>query len=216
MAVAGIPAPATLNPVGTGDGMTRGRRLTARAGLDRNSLRRRTDKIAAYGALGLLIAFLAGAPVLAVSAGHWAYRASVNEQRDQRSWHEVTAVLLQQAPVGSGNYSMSGSWTLARWRFPAGHNREGMIPVAAGALAGSHVRIWVDAAGRPAGPRLSLPMVASRVAVAVVTTILVVAAVLAGVASFSRWLLDRRRLAGWEAEWNSVGPRWTRQFWAPE
>ncbi len=49
--------------------MNRGRRLAARLGLDRNSPRRRTDKIAAYGALGLLAVFLVGAPVLSVRAG---------------------------------------------------------------------------------------------------------------------------------------------------
>jgi hypothetical protein len=25
-----------------------------------------------------------------------------------------------------------------------------------------------------------------------------------------RWQMDRRRLAGWEADWNFTGPRWTR------
>jgi hypothetical protein len=27
-----------------------------------------------------------------------------------------------------------------------------------------------------------------------------------------RWLLDRRRLANWEAAWAAVGPQWTRRF----
>lgn len=192
--------------------MTRRRRLAARAGLDGNPLRRRTDKIASYGALGLLAVFLAAVPAVSVVAGHWAYRASVTEQRHQRSWREVTAVLLQRAPVETGNYALGGSWTLARWTPPAERTHEGMIPVAAGTPAGHRVRIWVNRSGRLAGPRLIPPMLVSRVGTAVVTAILVVAAVLAGVAACGRWLLDRRRLTGWEADWNSVGPRWTRQF----
>lgn len=48
--------------------MNRGRRLVARLGLDGNSPRRRTDKIAAYGELGPLAMFLVGAPVLTVCA----------------------------------------------------------------------------------------------------------------------------------------------------
>jgi hypothetical protein len=27
-----------------------------------------------------------------------------------------------------------------------------------------------------------------------------------------RWVLDRRRLAGWEAAWAAVGPHWTKRF----
>ncbi len=27
-----------------------------------------------------------------------------------------------------------------------------------------------------------------------------------------RWVLDRRRLADWEAAWADVGPQWTRRF----
>jgi hypothetical protein len=98
--------------------VSRGRRLAARLGLDGNSLRRRTDKIAAYGALVLLALFLAGSPVLAFCAGHWAYQVNTSEQQAQRSSHEVTAVLLQAAPIEPGSYDMSDSPTLARWTPP--------------------------------------------------------------------------------------------------
>ena len=27
-----------------------------------------------------------------------------------------------------------------------------------------------------------------------------------------RWVLDRRRLAAWEADWAAVGPLWTKRF----
>jgi hypothetical protein len=29
-----------------------------------------------------------------------------------------------------------------------------------------------------------------------------------------RWVLDRRRLAGWEADWAAVGPQLTKRFWS--
>jgi hypothetical protein len=65
-----------------------------------------------------------------------------------------------------------------------------------------------------AGPDCrSAPRVAVvRVAAAVVTATLMLAAVLAAVASAGQWLLDRRRLGSWETDWNCVGPQWTRQF----
>ena len=126
------------------------RRLATRLGLDGNSLRRRTDRIAAYGTVALLVVFLVAGPILAIFAGHWAYRWSMNQKQDQRSWREVTAVLLQKAPVDPGSFDASGSWTPARWTPPGEHARDGMIPVAAGTPAGSRIRIWLD---RPAsGP----------------------------------------------------------------
>ena len=47
-------------------------RLVRRLGLDGNSLRRRTDKVAACLAGLLLAIFLIGAPLLSVAAAHWA------------------------------------------------------------------------------------------------------------------------------------------------
>ena len=37
--------------------------------------------------------------------------------------------------------------------------------------------------------------------------------VLWGLAWAGWWLLDRRRLAGWEAAWATVGAPWARRFW---
>jgi len=78
--------------------------------------------------------------------------------------------------------------------------------------AGSRVRILLDGSGRWAGPPLGRQMVVVRVVMAVMGTTLVLAALLATVASVGQWLLDRRRMAGWEADWNCVGPQWTKEF----
>jgi len=188
------------------------RRLAVRLGLDGNSLRRRTDRIAVYGTVGLLVVFLVVAPILAISAGHWAYRWSMNQQQYQRSWREVTAVLLQKAPVDPGSYDASGSWTLARWTPPGGHARDGVIPVPAGTPSGSRVQIWLDGSGRWAGLPLGRQIIVVRVAAAVTGTIIMLATVLAVAASVGQWLLGRRRMAGWEADWNAVGPQWTKEF----
>jgi hypothetical protein len=37
-------------------------------------------------------------------------------------------------------------------------------------------------------------------------------AVLWWLAGVGRWMLDRRRLADWEAAWAAVGPQWTWHF----
>jgi hypothetical protein len=188
------------------------RRLATRLGLDGNSLRRRTDRIAAYGTVGLLVVLLVAGPILAIFAGHWAYRWSMSQRQGQRSWREATAVLLQKAPVDPGSFDASGSWTPARWTPPGEHARDGMIPVAAGTPAGSRIRIWLDRSGHWAGPPLRQQIVVVRVTTAVTGTIILLATVLGAVASVGQWLLDRRRIAGWEADWNCVGPQWTKEF----
>ncbi len=55
-------------------------------------------------------------------------------------------------------------------------------------------------------------MAVVRVAMAVIGTVIMLATVLAVVASVGKWLLDRRRLVGWEADWSCVGPQWTKEF----
>jgi hypothetical protein len=192
--------------------MSRGRWLAARLGLDGNSLRRRADRIAAIATVGLLVAFLVAAPIAAVFAGHWAYRSSVSQQRDQRSWRAVTAVLLQKAPVDPGSFDASGSPAVARWTPPGGHPRKGVISVPAGTPAGSQVRIWLEPSGQWAGAPLGRQTVVVRVVMAVVGTTLLLATGLAAIASAGQWLLDRRRMAGWEADWSTVGPQWTKEF----
>jgi hypothetical protein len=193
--------------------MTRRQRLAARLGLDGNVLRRRTDKIASCGAAGLLAAFLVGAPLLAAASGRWADRMVAAEQRAERGWHQVTAVLLDKPPA-SGD-GLVGP-VRARWTAPAGHHRVGVISVLLGTPAGTHIPIWVDAAGRSTWPPLRAPATKLLVGGAIAAAPVVLAVALLGVAFLGRRLLDWRRLAAWETAWTSVGPRWTRQFWARE
>src|SRR5215467_3226346 len=137
--------------------MRRTERVVRRLGLDNNPLRRRTDRIAACLGAGLLIAFLAGAPLLTMAAIHWARKASIAEQRAQHNWSRVDAVLLRSAPASaplpSGLYG--GTWLPARWTAPDGRSRTGEIDVTTGIAKGQTLPIWVDQAGLPTGPPLT-------------------------------------------------------------
>jgi hypothetical protein len=157
--------------------------LARKLGLDGNPLRRRTDKIAAGAA----------------------------DQRAERSWHQVPAVLLQ-APPAPARELVGYSRVQARWTAPDGRARTGQILVSTGLAAGQTVPLWVDVAGSPTGPPPT-----HRAAVASEATAAVVAAAALGVvllclAWAGRWVLDRRRLADWEVTWASVGPQWTKRF----
>lgn len=188
-------------------------RIVRKLGLDGNPLRRRTDKIAAWLAALLLAVFLIGAPFLSVAAVGWAGHHGAAELGATRSWHQVSAVLLQSAPAPTATGRVFRYYqVLARWTTPDGQARTGRIPVSADIAAGRTVRLWVDSAGSPTGiPLNGRAVVADEVAAAVVATnglgIVVLSLAWAG-----RWVLDRRRLAGWEAAWAAVGPPWTRRF----
>jgi hypothetical protein len=192
-------------------------RIARKLGLDGNPLRRRTDKIAACLSVLLLAVFLIGAPFLSAAAAGWAGHHGDAELRATRSWHQVSAVLLRSAPAPtavSGYYqAVSGYYqALARWTTPAGRARTGRIPVSADMAAGRTVRLWVDSAGSPSGnPPNRRAVVADEVAAAVVATSGLGIALLC-LAWAGRWVLDRRRLAGWQAGWAAVGPSWTRRF----
>jgi hypothetical protein len=190
--------------------------LVRRLGLDRNPLRRRTDKIASCLAVLLLAVFAIGAPMLSVAAARWAGHASATEQRASRAWRQVPAVLLHATPaLTAAAAAVSGSpLVLARWTAPDGRSRTGRIPASAGLAAGRTVRLWVDTAGLPTGPPLrSSALVANRILAAAVAP-LALGIVLWWLAWAGRWALDRRRLADWEAAWAAVGPRWTKRFWS--
>ena len=187
-------------------------RLARRLGLDGNPLRRRTDKIAACAAVLLLAALLIGAPLLSLAAVGWVGRAAAAEQRAERSWRQVPAVLLQAAPAPAAFARGAVGYSRARWTAPDGRARTGQIPVSARSAPGHVVPLWVDTAGSPAGPPLNHGVVAAREAAAAVAATLALGIVLLCLALAGRRMLDRRRLADWEAAWATVGPPWTRRF----
>ena len=187
-------------------------RLARRLGLDGNPLRRRIDKIAACLAALLMGVFLIGAPMLSMAAARWVGHTAAAGQRASRSWRQVPAVVLRGAPPLASGEVFGTSWVTARWTAPDGHKREGGISVSTSLPAGSTVHLWVDTAGSPTGPppRHGAP-VAGEALVAVLA-IAAFGAVLWGLAGVGRWMLDRRRLADWEAAWTAVGPQWTWRF----
>ncbi|HWM97938.1 MAG TPA: hypothetical protein VNO54_12840 [Streptosporangiaceae bacterium] len=85
----------------TRPGRPRGFTRLARAlGLDRNPLRRATDRAEAWIRVGLLAVFLIAGPMAALSAGHWAYHAGITAaQVPAAPTHRVKPASLWQARV---------------------------------------------------------------------------------------------------------------------
>jgi len=178
---------------------------------DHNPLRRTSDRVEAAIVAAALILFLAGAPLLALFAWHWAASTAHRvQQRQQAAWHQVSAVLLADArPVVDIGYGgVAGSEVPARWTAPDGTARTGDVPAPESAQAGSTVRIWVDGSGAQTGPPLRAGQATGQAALAAVLAPFALGTVLLCAVSVGVYILDRRRLAAWAADWRSTGPRW--------
>lgn len=175
---------------------------------DRNPLRRGIDRAGAGILATLLVTFLAGAPLAAMTAGRAAYdMASRQQHTQQAAWHRVPAVFLA-APEEATAYSQAEA--RARWTAPDGSSHTGDIAAPLTAQAGTSVTVWVNASGRLTGPPLQPSQVADRQMLAAILAPLVLGLILLAAGGLAHRLLDRRRLAAWEAEWRAYGPQWTR------
>jgi hypothetical protein len=178
---------------------------------DGNPLRRTADRVEGVVMAVLIGAFLTGAPLAALAAGHAAAVTGSRIEHAQASWRPVPAVLLRNAAADSHSMFQASLEALvpARWTTPDGKPRTGEIYAPAGAKAGSTVLVWADGSGRLTDMPLRPGDVAEEIALAASLTTVAVAAVLAAIGFLARWVLDRRRLAAWDARWKATGPQWT-------
>lgn len=185
-------------------------RLARRLGLDANPLRRPSDKVEAFIRLGLLLLFLIGGPLATIGAGHWMKNADRREERAQaQAEHRVRAVLLQNASSFAVYGEYLATWVPARWAAPGGSSRTGAVSAAPGARAGSTVTIWTTASGQLADPPRSQDQITGQLILCNALTPAVLAMMLLGLARLSRQMLDRQRVAKWDAAWSAVEPQWT-------
>src|SRR5258708_13935701 len=72
--------------------------LARHLALDHNPLRRRADRLQTFIMAGLLAAFLAGAPVVAVPPRRRAHAGNLRQQRAHRARQQAPPALPQAAP----------------------------------------------------------------------------------------------------------------------
>jgi hypothetical protein len=189
------------------------RRIATTFGVDRNPLRRRTDRIEAWLTIAVMTVVLLVAPVVAWRAGAAAYggefSASEREERLQR--FQVEAVLLGDTTDYVVAYGQAGVWqepVPARWIAPDGTPRTGSVVPQSRANAGTTILIWTD----PQGNLLAPPASYSPHAVALgagLATALGLVGTGALVLMLIRKRLDERRMASWRTEWMLVEPGWS-------
>jgi hypothetical protein len=189
-------------------------RLARWLGFDRNPLRRGTDRVEGVLRLVMIIVVVAAVPAAAVAAGRWAdHYARHRAQAQMATDHQVTAVLLQDAPaigIPDPYTSVQTAWVPARWQPPGQPPRTGEVLALVGARKGSTVRTWIDRSGAITDPPLDRHVIVGDVWFAVMATLLVSGLLLLAAAALARRMLDHRRLRAWEAEWRTSGPLWSR------
>jgi hypothetical protein len=75
-------------------------RIARRVGVDRNPLRRRSDRVEAWLTLAMVVMILVAGPLAAWRAADAAYRDSTRAlERDQQHRFEVPATLAEDVPV---------------------------------------------------------------------------------------------------------------------
>jgi hypothetical protein len=179
---------------------------------DHNPLRRASDRAESAILALLLGAFLVGAPLLAVACGQWAGSAALKMAKTQHTArHQVTAVLTADTP-DPAQTAYGGLMPVevpARWTTPDGITHAGKVFAPAGDKAGSLVSIWIDAAGHQTTAPMRASDASSQRALAALLAPVALGMVLLGAWSLARRILDKRRMAAWDADWQATGPRWT-------
>jgi hypothetical protein len=179
----------------------RGRRL------DRNPLRRTSDRVETVVLAGLTAAFLVAAPFAVQAAGSLTHEGARHLQQTQLATrsHVIATTLEAMPPDGQSRGAIFAIPAVeASWGTRDGRTVFGEIPVFYGTPAGAKERVWTTASGKLADPPLTNGQVASLTTVARVFAAIIAAALLALTLALARKVLDRRRYAAWDADWQAT------------
>lgn len=183
-------------------------------GFDRNPMRRGTDRIQTITQAGLLVAFLIGAPSAAPYLAHAVYVSGVRAgQAQAAAWRPVPAAVLRVTRIATGWEGPASPPVLlsVRWVIPGGSSRTGQITSDENAVTGAATTVWIDQSGRLAHRPLSRATAADQAIHAEIAVPVALALLLAALSRAVSFVLDRHRIACWEADWSATEPQWTRR-----
>ncbi|WP_328974355.1 hypothetical protein [Streptomyces canus] len=174
-----------------------------------NSLRRTSDTFECWMRRVLMVVLVLGLPAAAVSAGLAAYEAAKHTVRTQAAErHQVTARLTSTA--GGGDWVKRPA--PVRWTDLNGDVHTGAALVKPGTPKGSTVRVWVNRDGQVTDPPTTRLNATTSGWLVGGMAAFGVGAGSCAVGAGIRLVLDRRRYAQWDAEWDLVEPGWSARF----
>lgn len=185
-----------------------------------NPLRRKTDLVEAWVALGALLLMVFAVPVIGWISGTLtddALRRTIRAQHEDRHRTEARVVRLADASARvmydpeSSTEREPGLPVIAKWTAPDGsRHTETVHSAPATVRAGDTLRVWTDGDGRLAKRPTDPATARTHAALAGIG----VAASAAGLVEVARrlvvWKLNRRRYARLDLAWAQAGPDWGR------
>ncbi|MEU5071862.1 hypothetical protein AB0G76_09955 [Streptomyces asoensis] len=175
-----------------------------------NSLRRPSDSFESWFRRILLTLLVVGLPVVACTTGTTAYEASMHAVRAQAAQrHEVVARLTADV---ERNHNAAKQSAQVSWTDAAGVVRTGTALADPGTTKGTPLHVWVSRNGTVTGPPMSTLNAKSTGWVAGGAAAYGMALGIYGLRVGTRLLLDRRRYAQWDAEWERAEPLWSARF----
>lgn len=180
---------------------------------DRNPLRRTCDRVETYLFAGLFAALAAVAPFAAQAASHAAYAGALRAQHAQLATeHLVRAELTELAADVDTGYTLAGYVPAeATWTSVTGLRQAGEVMAPMGSRKGSTISVWADAAGDLVSPPLLSSQVAGQGEMGAFGAIAGLAACYLCAAAVVRLMLNRRRMAAWDAAWAVTARAWNRR-----
>lgn len=181
-----------------GDGALRGR----------NPLIRTSDRVEFWMRRVLMIVLVVGLPLAGFVAGRATYKSSMLTVQAQSADRQQVGARVMSVSEHVGQMAQAQ----VRWTDSRDTGRTVTALVKPDTSEGSTVRVWVDRGGTVVGP----PLTRTRaVADGWFVGGMAVTSVAAGAfvtRAGMRHVLDRRRFAQWDAEWDLVEPMWTGRF----
>ena len=180
---------------------------------DRNPLRRTSDRVETCLLAGLFAALAAAAPFAAQSASHAAYAGALRAQHAQlAASHLVRAELTQVILDPSSAYTLSPDVSaVATWTSVTGVRSTGQVLAPDGSKKGNIISVWTDATGNLVSTPLLTSQVSSDGQLAAFGAVAGLGALWLGSAAAARLVLNRRRMAAWDADWLVTAPAWNRR-----
>jgi multisubunit Na+/H+ antiporter MnhG subunit len=181
---------------------------------DRNPLRRGMDRLEICLLVGLFAVMAVVTPFAAQLVGHASYAGAMQTRQEQLvDRHQVQAVLTKDANPVSGWSLSAYVLTPATWTSVTGVRRSGEVPADPQSHKGTSITVWTDRDGYLDSPPLAVSEAASQADAATVGVIIASVVVYVIGAAAIRQLLNRRRMAAWDADWAATAPTWNRQSW---
>ncbi|MEV0778924.1 hypothetical protein ACIBLA_14250 [Streptomyces sp. NPDC050433] len=185
-----------------------------------NPLRRKTDLVEAWVALGALLLMVLAVPAIGWISGALtddAFRRTIRAQLDDR--HRAEAVVVRHA-TGTTRVAYDpeapteragGRPVIAKWTAPDGSRHIDLVrPASPNLRAGDTFPVWTDDTGRQVKPPMDLGSARTHAVLAGI----VVAAAVAGLIEAGRrlvvWRLNQVRYARLDLAWAQAGPDWGR------